>query len=119
MTSNGPLPALDLNDVQRRAHRIYTERVKAREEAEECGKAEAEAEFLYLKKRQIRLSYYRTKEDMGVTEAMAHAEADAAEHRRERDIQALLKKSAWAKVEELEGNRAMLNQMAKMSEGLT
>jgi hypothetical protein len=118
MTGNGPAPALDLHDVERRAHRIYTERVKAREEAEECGIAEAEAEHRYLKKRAQALAFYRTKQDMGVTEAMAHAEADAADHRRERDIQALLKKSAWARVEELEGNRAMLNQMAKMSEGL-
>jgi hypothetical protein len=30
-----------------------------------------------------------------------------------------LKKAAWARVEELEGNRAMLRQAAAMSEGLT
>ena len=119
MTTAALRPALDLHDVEARARRIYEERVKAREEAEECGIAEAEAEHLYLKKRSQRLAHYRIKEQMGVTEALAMAEGDAADHRRERDVQQTLKKSAWARVEELEGNRAMLNQMAKMSEGLT
>jgi hypothetical protein len=116
---NGPAPAIDLDDFQRRAKRIYDERVRAREEATECGIAEAEAEHLYLRKRQLRLNYYRNKEGQGVTEAMANAEGDASEHRRERDIQQTLKKSAWARVEEMERNAAILNQAAKMSEGLT
>jgi hypothetical protein len=119
LNNGGPAPAIDLDDFNRRAFRIYEERIKAREEAEACGIAEAEAEHSYLKKRAQRLSHYRIKEQMGVTEALAMAEGDAADYRRERDVQQVLKKAAWARVEELEGNRAMLRQAAAMSEGLT
>lgn len=111
-------PALDYHDFNTRARAISKARAEARRDAEECGIAEAEAEFLYLKKRQQRLAHYRIKEQQGVTEAMANAEADAAEHRRERDVQQTLKKSAWAKVEELERNASMLNRAAEMSRDL-
>jgi hypothetical protein len=120
MNGNGPAPSLDLDDFRRRAHQIGKARSEAREEAEACEIAEAEADHLYRKQKSVRFVHYRIKEECGVTEAEIRAEGDfaVAEQRRERDVQHAMKKAAERRWHELERNAASLRTEASMSEGL-
>jgi superfamily II RNA helicase len=117
MNGNGPAPALDLHDFRRRAHQIGEARAEARRDSEEAGIAEAEAEHSYRKRKAIRMAHHRN-DGKGVTEAEILAEGDVAEHRRERDIQHVLRRAAEQRWHELERNAASLRTEASMSEGL-
>jgi hypothetical protein len=117
MNSNGPAPALDLQDFRVRNERIVRAREEARREFTETGIAEADAEWEYRRRKAIRLAHHRN-DGKGVTEAETLAEGDVADHKRERDTQHVLRRAAELRWAELERNAASLRTEASMSEGL-
>jgi methylase of polypeptide subunit release factors len=121
MTTNGPLPALDLSDFRRRSYEIHQARQEAARDAEEHGIEEGEADFRYRRLKAQALAYYRTKEDMGVTEAevMAEGSEKVTQAKLERHTAWVLRRAAEDRLQMLERNAASLRVEATMSEGLT
>lgn len=130
ITAN-PVP-VDLPAFQMRSHAIGQARAKAlvqmREaqiEADEERIKEGEADSRYRKLRAQALSYYRIKEDMGVTEAqiMADGSEKVVEAKLEHHMAWSLRRAAEGHVESireeislLERNAASLRTEANLSE---
>ncbi len=113
-------PPLDLHDFRIRAERIRVARAEAGKEVTEEGIKEAEAEHMYRKLKAQALSHYRTKEEMGVTEAeiMAEGHERVVDAKRDRNLAQLLRRSAEERCAELDRNASMLNREAQRSRGI-
>lgn len=117
MTVHELTPPLDLATFRERNQRIIRARESAAKDAEEHGIEEAEADFRYHKLKAQALAYYRTKEDMGVTEAMTMAEGSekVVQAKLERHTAWVLRRAAEERMAALERNAASLRTEANMS----
>lgn len=108
-------PIIDLDEYRRRGYSIAQAREKARLDYENHAEEEAEADHDYRVAKAKAMAEYRAA-GKAQDESLTLAEADAAGHKRRRDMAAVLKTSARFRIEECEGSRANLRVEAEWAQ---